>query len=87
MLASVSPVNAQGPAIGALGHAHEAHDQRPKNRDADRDLDPRQMKQVHDSSSIVPKGGFTWSDSREASPVRKSVQRRSSESNQRNSLT
>ena len=45
------------------------------------------MKEIHENSSIVPKWGLTWSDSRDAPPERKSVQRRSSASHHRKART
>ena len=71
------------PAVHATGMLHPADGEAAEQVDDDRQFEPRQMEDIHENSSIVPKRGLTWSDSRDASPARKSVQRRSSASHQR----
>ncbi len=67
----------QAPVIGADRLPLPAHPQRAEQRDHQGIVQPGELEDIHENSSIVPKWGLTESDSRDAPPERKSVQRRS----------
>src|SRR5437867_568905 len=81
------PGEAQANTERPTGIAQHASHHRANHADGDGEFQPGQVQKVHDTSSIVPRYGLTWFVSRDASRDRKSVQRRSSESHQRNTRT
>lgn len=74
------------PLPGGVGVAQPPDPQRPRQRDHDRQFQPGEVQFAHHQFSNLV-GGGTWSESREGCRARKSVHRRSSRSNQRNSRT
>ena len=70
-----------------IGLTDLADPERPDQRGRNREFEPGHFQEPHENSSIVPKWSLCSSDSRDDSPARKSVHRRSIVSNHRKSCT